>query len=125
MKAKQLIIFLVLVNLTILFYLVATAQTKSNNSQNVSSIIRARAIELVDDKGQSRALLNIEANGETVFHLRDAKGTIRVKLGASENGSALLLLNDSTSPGIHALARSNGTTLTLIDNDGRKRVIEP
>src|SRR5688572_17994021 len=125
MKAKQLIIFLVLVNLTVLFYLVATAQTNSNSSQSVSPIIRARAIELVDGKGQSRALLNVEANGETVFRLRDAKGTIRVKLGASEDGSALLLLNDSTSPGIHALAKSDGTTMTLIDNHGRKRVIEP
>ena len=125
MKAKPLIIFLVLINLTVLFYLVATAQTKSNNSQSVSPIIRARAIELVDDKGQSRALLNVEANGETVFRLRDAKGTIRVKLGASEDGSALLLLNDSTNPGIHALAKSNGTTMTLINKDAQKRVIEP
>ncbi len=111
--------------MTVLFYLVATTQTKSNNSLSASPIIRARAIELVDDKGQSRALLNIEANGETVFRLRDAKGTIRVKLGASEDGSALLLLNNSTRPGIHALAKGNGTTMTLINNDGRKRVIEP
>ena len=125
MKAKQLVIFLVLINLTVLFYLVATAQTKSNNSPSASPIIRARAIELIDDKGQTRALLNVDPNGETVFRLKDAKGTIRVKLGASEDGSALLLLNDSTSPGIHALAKSNGTTFTLINNDGRKRVIEP
>jgi hypothetical protein len=125
MKAKQLIIFLVLINLAVLFYLVTTAQTKSNTSRSASPIIRARAIELVDDKGQSRALLNVEANGETVFRLRDAKGTIRVKLGATEDGSALLLLNNSTSPGIHALAKSDGSTMTLINNNGRKRVIEP
>src|SRR5688572_24434143 len=125
MKAKHLIIFLVIINLTVLLYLVATAQTKSNDSQKPSPIIRARAIELIDDKGKSRALLNVEANGETVFRLRDSKGTIRVKLGASEDGSALLLLNNSQSPGIHALAKSTGTTMTLTNNDGRKRVVEP
>ncbi len=122
---KRLIIFLVVINITVLLYLVATSQTKQNNPQSASPIIRARAIELVDDNGQSRALLSVEANGETVFRLRDAKGTIRVKLGASEDGSALLLLNDSTSPGIHALAKNNGTTLTLINKDGRTRVMEP
>lgn len=125
MKAKQLIIFLVIINLTVLFYLVSTAQTNSNKTLSPSPIIRARAIELVDDRGQSRALLNVEANGETVFRLRDAKGTIRVKMGASMDGSALLLLTDSTNPGIHALAKSDGTTLTLINKDGQKRTIQP
>jgi len=53
--------------------------------------------------------------------MSDATGTIRVKLGAGEDGSGLVLLNDATNPGLHALAKKNGTSLTLIDKDGRKR----
>jgi hypothetical protein len=125
MKGKQLIICLVLINLSVLFYLVSTSSTKAERLQSVAPIIRARAIELVDANGQSRALLNIETNGETVFRLRDAKGTIRVKLGASEGGSGLLLLDDATNPGLHALAKKSGTTVTLFNKTGRKHVIEP
>jgi hypothetical protein len=125
MKGKQLIICLVLINLSVLFYLVSTSSTKAERLQSVAPIIRARAIELIDANGQSRALLNIETNGETVFRLRDAKGTIRVKLGASEGGSGLLLLDDATNPGLHALAKKSGTTVTLFNKTGRKHVIEP
>jgi hypothetical protein len=53
--------------------------------------------------------------------LRDSKGTIRVKLGAGENGSGLVLVDDQTNVGIHALAKKDGTTLTLINKDGKKR----
>jgi hypothetical protein len=67
----------------------------------------------------------VESNGEVVFRLRDAQGTIRVKMGASEDGSGLLLINDLTEPGIQILADQNGTSLTLNDEGGAKRVIEP
>jgi hypothetical protein len=101
------------------------AQTKQKNEQINASVIRARSIELVDSKGQSRAHLSVEANGETVFRLRDAEGTIRVKLGASKDGSALLLLNDSTEIGIHALSKNDGTSLTLMNKKGEKKIINP
>jgi hypothetical protein len=91
----------------------------------VQSIVRARAIELIDDQGRVRASLNVETNGEAVFRLRDANETIRMKLGASEDGSGLLLLDDSTNPGLHVLAKRGNTTMTLINKDGRKRVVEP
>jgi hypothetical protein len=54
--------------------------------------------------------------------MKDQAGTIRVKLGAGEDGSALVLLDDSTEPGIHALAKKNGGSLTLQDKSGKKRV---
>jgi len=123
MKPNIFVIVFTLVNLCIIINLVA--QSKQKDAQSITSVIRARSIELVDDKGQSRALLSVEANGETVFRLRDAEGTIRVKLGASRDGSALLLLNDSTAPGIHALARTNGTSITLIDKNKQKKILKP
>ncbi|HTE25449.1 hypothetical protein [Flavitalea sp.] len=123
MKQNIFVVVFALANLCIIINLVA--QSKQNNTQTTASVIRARSIELVDDKGQSRAMLSVEANGETVFRLRDAEGTIRVKLGASKDGSALLLLNDSTAPGIHALARNNGTSITLIDKNKQKKILKP
>jgi hypothetical protein len=124
MKAQPFIILLLVINLAGLLYF-ATAQTNSPPAAAVSPLVRARAIELVDSEGQRRALLSVEDNGEAVFRMMDARGTIRVKLGASESGSGLVLLNDATEPGLHALAKSQGTSLTLINKDGQKRVLAP
>jgi hypothetical protein len=90
-----------------------------------SGTIRGRAFELVDEHGRVRAQLNVESNGETVFRLRDSKGEIRVKLGAGRDGSGLLLLDGSTEPGIHMLAKSSGTSVTLAKSGGQRRVITP
>jgi hypothetical protein len=87
--------------------------------------VRARAIELVDERGSVRAQLNVEPDGEAVFRLRDAAGEIRVKLGAGADGSGLLLLDGATEPGIHLLAQKSGTRLTLASSGGQRRVITP
>jgi hypothetical protein len=49
---------------------------------------------LVDERGQVRAALNIEADGEAVLRIRGASAAIRIMLGASEDGSGLLLVDD-------------------------------
>ena len=107
------------------FLLMLAGQGNSIASPPTPRVVRAQAIELVDEGGQVRAALTVESNGETVFRLRDAKGTIRVKLGASEDGSALLLIDGSTEPGAHILSRRTGTTFTLKGPDGRAHVIKP
>jgi hypothetical protein len=90
-----------------------------------SGTIRGRAFELIDERGRVRAQLNVESNGETVFRLRDSKGEIRVKIGAGGDGSGLLLVDGSTEPGIHMLAKSTGTSVTLTNSGGQRRVITP
>jgi hypothetical protein len=124
MKTQHLIILLLIINLAGWLYL-AQAQTTPPAAPGIAPLVRARAIELVDGKGTRRVLLSVEDNGEAVFRMMDAQGTIRVKLGASETGSGLVLLNDATEPGLHALAKDKGTTLTLVNKDGRKRVVAP
>lgn len=91
----------------------------------VPDTIRARAIELVDERGRVRAQINVESSGEAVFRLRDGAGQVRVKLGADASGSGLLLLDGATEPAIHMLARTGGTTLTLSSKDGARRVLTP
>jgi hypothetical protein len=97
----------------------------AGESASVPDVLRARMIELIDERGQVRANLKVEPDGAAVFRLRDAKGTIRVKLAASEDGSGLVLLDDRTEVGAHLLADRDGTALTLAEKDKAKRVIEP
>jgi hypothetical protein len=111
--------------INLILLLATLTQARAISSQGTSPILRGRALELVDKRGQMRARLNVESNGEVVFRLLDQRGTIRVKLGASEDGSGLLLPNDATEPGVHILAKADGSSLRLVNKNGRERVITP
>jgi hypothetical protein len=93
------------------------------NGQEAPTVLRARAIELVDDRGQVRAQLNVEGDG-AVFRLRDRNGTIRTKLGAGVDGSGLLLANEQTELGAQMLATRRRTSLTL-RRGNRRKVLKP
>jgi len=128
MKIQRLAIALTAINFLLLLLTVAQART----AQTVTPILRGRALELVDDRGQVRSRLNVERNGEVVLRLLDKNGTIRVKLGADEDGSGLVLLDEATEPAIHVIARRTGTaerptttSLTLRGPGGQQRVIRP
>lgn len=120
---QRLAVALTTVNLALL--LLVWARPAPSAGTGVEPVLRARAIELVDEQGQVRAQLNVEPSGEAIFRLRGERGTIRVKLGASEEGSGLLLLDDATEPAVQVLAKGGGPTITLRGRDGRRRVIEP
>lgn len=92
-------------------------------AKRVPSVLRARAIELVDGRGRVRAQINVERNREVVFRLRDQDGRIRVKLGASRTGSGLLLLNEATEPGVQALAGAKATSLSLQRGEQRSVLV--
>jgi hypothetical protein len=114
MKAQLLLIVFLLAGMMVMF------SANHINPQKFDKIT-VKEFEMVDKNGQQRASIKVEDDGEVVLRLRDAKGTIRVKLGANEDGSGLILLDDSTNPGLHALAKSGGTSLTLMDKAGTKR----
>jgi hypothetical protein len=114
-----------LIVLNAVFLLVFLAQIVSAAAPTEPPVMRVRAMELVDARGQVRAQLNVESGGEVVLRLRDANGAVRVKLGASEKGSGLLLANDYTEPGVHILAQDGGASLTLRNKDGRQQLIKP
>ena len=100
-------------------------QNRPTFAKEDAPILRGRALELVNEQGEVRAKINIESTGETVLRLMDEQGEIRVKLATSDDGSGLVLLNDSTEPGVHILAESTGTTMTLTAPDGEQKVIVP
>jgi hypothetical protein len=126
-RTTQLLLAAVALLLTVHLFrsapMVPTAQAEK--AEQVPAVLRARMIELVDERGQVRANLKVELDGEVVFRMRDAKGTLRVKLGASEDGSGLLLVDDRTEPAVHLLAKRAGTTVTLAEKGKEKRVIKP
>ncbi len=123
MSDRRWLVALAGMNLVLLGALVARSPFAS--ASGTPDIVRARSIELLDERGAVRAQLTVETGGEAVFRLRDAKGQVRVKVGASEDGSGLLLLDQATEPAIHLLAKKGGGTVTLTDKDGRRRSIEP
>ena len=103
----------------------AAVQTRTAGAQGGENILRGRALELVDEGGKTRARIDVEPSGEVVFRLLDQQGTVRVKLGAGKEGSGLLLANDATEPGVHILAKATGSSIRVVNKDGRERLIAP
>jgi hypothetical protein len=130
MNTQRLALTLTAINLLLL--LLTLARSAFTSAQTVTPILRGRAFELVDDRGQVRSRFNVEPNGEVVLRLLDQKGTIRVKLGAAEGGAGLVLLDEATEPAVHIIARQRAssertttTSLTLRGPGGQQRVIKP
>lgn len=121
---NRLALALTVINFALL--IVVLAQSRAIANQTIPEVLRVRKLQLIDSRGEVRAQLNVEeASDNVVLRLMDHQGTIRVKLGASEDGSGLVLLNDLTELGVHLLADQNGTSLTLTEQGGVKRVIQP
>lgn len=114
---------LTIVNLALLLFTIF--QMRLAAMPDTAPVLRAQAIELVDEAGQVRSRLNVEDNGEVVLRLLDQDGTIRVKLGAGRDGSGLVLNNDATEPGVQILAVSAGSSLRLQNKDGKALGLAP
>jgi hypothetical protein len=102
-----------------------TAFTRDPRSPDEPQVLRGSALELVDERGRIRARVNVEPEGNVVLRLVDEQGRIRVKLGAGKEGSGLLLANDATEPGVHLLATGKGSSVRVVNRDGRERLITP
>ncbi|MQA29360.1 MAG: hypothetical protein GEU82_05890 [Luteitalea sp.] len=59
-----------------------------------------------------------------MLRMTDPQGRIRVKL-ADRDGSGLLLSNDSQQPGVQMQAGAAGSSVKVIEKDGRQQVIAP
>jgi hypothetical protein len=128
MRQHRLAIGLITLNLLVLALVAAQAAPDGA----AADVLRGRALELVDERGQIRAKLEVEESGEVVLRLIDQNGTIRVKFGAAEHGSSLLLIDEATEPAVHIVARRaptpgrpNTTSITLRGADAEPRVIRP
>ena len=130
MKTQRLAPALTAINLVLL--LVNLVQVRYTTAQTVTPILRAHALELVDEHSVVRVRLNVK---ESELNLFDKNGIIRVKLGAGDDGSGLVLSEGGTGASrgyIQIIARQIGTpdkpattSITLRAADGRQRVITP
>jgi hypothetical protein len=136
MKTQKLAVGLTVLNLLILMLVLLRA--KSAPSLEVASVLRGRALEIVDDQGRVRAMIKVfppspEAKmpdgtmgyPETVLlRLIDSKGAPNVKIAATEDGSVVSLGGESNPTHVQVLARGANPSLKLVNKDGREQTIK-
>ncbi|HET9252493.1 MAG TPA: hypothetical protein VFP58_10300 [Candidatus Eisenbacteria bacterium] len=110
MRLPRLVLALTAVN--VLLVISTWNRSLRASEEAAPALVRARSLELVDDRGVVRSRFNVEPGGEVVLRLIDRNGTIRVKLGAGEGGSGLLLLDETTEPAVQLIARRKATKET-------------
>jgi hypothetical protein len=112
MKTQRLLVVLTAINLGLLVFLLA--QTRVHiGAQGVrvwtnidGSVLRGRALEIIDDQGRPRAAINLHPADPTgsypetaILRLIDQNGRPSVKLSISERGGALALVSENTTGG--------------------------
>ena len=122
MKFQRIAIVLSVFNLLFLVYLVAGFSSSAQPA--IAPVVRARLIELIDDKGKVRASLSVEKTGEAEFRLRDKTGAIRAKFGAGDTGSAFILMDERTEATVQINANEKGGGISLFSRDGKRNDIK-
>ena len=132
MNMHRIPIALTIVNMVLLAFLLAQ---RTSAASEVAEVLRGRALEIVDESGQVRASIKLHAaqklaDGtiypETVLlRLINEKGRPNVKLSAMTDGAGLLVGGESDPAYISLTSRGPNTVLTLIDQDGRQKLITP
>jgi hypothetical protein len=135
MKTPQIAIGLTLLNLMILAYVVFRPGPAA--SSDVAPLVRAKALEIVDDQGRVRAAIRVfpatsakmpdgtTGYPETVLlRLIDSKGGPNVKIAATEDGSAVSLGGESNPTYLQLLARGTNPSLKLVNKDGKERLFK-
>jgi hypothetical protein len=133
MKTPRVLIMLTLVNLALLLFQLAR-MSPLVAAQHASSVLRGRALEIVDEQGRVRASVKVQAAGihpdvgaypETVvLRLIDPDGRPSVKLAGSAEGAGLSLLGDAEPTYITLNAHGAESSLKLI-SDGRQQLVKP
>jgi hypothetical protein len=123
MKTQRLLVVLTVINLALLVLLLT--QTKIHiGPQGVrlwantdGSVLRGRALEIIDDQGRTRAAINVHpadaahSYPETaILRLVDENGRPSMKLAVSERGGGLTLVSDAQ--GTYAQLTGRGMTVT-------------
>jgi hypothetical protein len=137
METQRLLVVLTAVNLGLLCYQSIQSQPGVAAAAPVPGVIRARALEIVDDRGRVRATLSVlpedpkvtwkgKPYPETVLlRLMSPDGRPNVKLGATRLGSGLVIGGESNPTHIQVLSEGGESTLKLTNGDGLERLIKP
>ena len=137
MKTHRFAIGLTVLNLLLLMSTVY--RSNSVAAPDVAPVLRAHALEIVDDQGRVRAMMKVFPADPTVkmpdgtmgypetvlLRLINSKGAPNVKIAATEDGSGLSLGGESNPTYVQILARGTNTSLQLVNKDGREQLIKP
>jgi hypothetical protein len=132
MTTQKSLVALTLVNLALAALLLAHAATPT--VQSAESVLRGRALEIVDDQGRVRASIKIQpggtANGQAypetvILRLVDPNGRPSVKLAGSAQGAGLSLVAESDSIHVILKAEDASASLKLTNKDGQERLVRP
>jgi hypothetical protein len=135
MKTHPLLIVLTVVNLSAAIFTAASMHTVT--AQDVTSVLRGRALEIVDDQGRVRASLTVMPAGtsatgdrypETVLlRLITERGRPSVKISTSEEAAGLSFAGPSNTRDTYVILESKGTasSLKLRNEDGREQIVKP
>jgi len=86
--------------------------------------LRARRLELIDEEGRPRAILQVTAKGAPSLAFYDKKGSGTVILGANPDQSAMLLFRGREgSKAKFAIEADGSPTMVLFDRKGKARSI--
>jgi hypothetical protein len=138
MKIQRLLIGLTLVNIALLTFSIARPGGAAG-VQDVVPVLRGRALEIVDERGNVRASIAVHPADPTVrmpdgttgypetvlLRLRTSDGRPNVKLATTEDGAGLGLGGESNPTYVQILARGANTSLKLTNKDGREQVLKP
>ena len=132
MTTRRLLLALTLVNLGLMVFLLT--RVAPPEAHGAESVLRARALEIVDDRGRARASIKIQpggtANGKAypetvILRLIDPNGRPSVKLAGSEQGAGLGLVGEDDSTHVVLKAEEGSASLKLASKAGQERVIQP
>jgi len=136
MKNQPVLIVLTLVNMVLLTFTLAQMRP-AVASQEVAPVLRGRALQIVDDRGNVRASINVypastQKDGEhypetVLLRLITERGRPSVKISASEELAGLALIGPSNTKETYVQLGAKGTasSLRLKNEDGREQVIAP
>lgn len=126
-------------NLVLLLFILFSQARPVAADSGVVPVLRGRALEIVDERGQVRASIAVmpadpavrmpdgtTGYPETVLlRLRTSAGHPNVKLAATEDGSGMVLSGDDDPTFVQILARGVSTSMKLSNKDGQVHVVEP
>lgn len=132
MKIQHFGFMLTIINLVLLMILLGQ-NYQAVTAKEELSVLRGRALEIVDSTGRVRASISVEPavtmNGRTypetvLLRLTDPKHGPIVKLEASAEGSAMGFSDDAEG-GVQLFAKRDRTFVRVVDDQGNEQILKP
>jgi hypothetical protein len=137
MEGQRALVLLTFVNVA-LAAATTIAQVRAAAVPNeVAPVVRARALQIVDDEGRVRASIAVlpakseeggARNAETdLLRLITERGRPSVKIAASEEGAGISFAGPTGTKETYVKLGASGniSSLTLKNEDGRERILTP